>query len=399
MYQVISLDQENEIKAIDFDSTDIAVIGLNTISKLLAYNKYPLNRKMAIKNIIVFLKALDNMNFEKKNILSVSSKIISKYLTTRYYKRYMEILKELEIISKVPYHDGTFYSVEEYCMQYRLFNEYVNDELCLVLLNDRSNISYEADEKYNIKFEKTLKRVDVDYKAAVASEIAYYKSNLDPSLNSLRVRLNTLFSLNSRRWIKKGNKVDRVYHSLTNISKVSRKHLHIDGEKFNDVDIKNCQPLLLCYLIKSLGLDIDANYQQDCEIGYVYERFITGPCVAEQRAIVKVDMYKCIYFDFKPEQVIAKSFEQLYPLTYKSLQILNEGEEKLATLLQNIEASIFNTLSVKKSKFYYTLFDSIYFIDIEDCGMIIKQIREKFAILGIKPMLTVNGETENDIEI
>lgn len=399
MFVIIPINDTNKINSTQFENFDCSVIGVNTMAKLLAYDKYPIkNKTIAVSNVLKFLRAVDfKVAKADKTVVKINSKLIIQYLSRNAYKAYMDILKELRILSKVPYDDGTFYSYGEveYAQQYQLYNEYINDnELCIVLTNS-GNIGMVVDCKnYNKKMVKTVRNVEIDYTGAVNAEIQHHKLN-NTTINSLRVRLNVIFNLNSKRFLKKGFKVDRVYHSLTNISRVSRKFLTLNSEDFNDVDVKNCQPLLLCYLLLSKGLEVDAQYKHDCEIGNLYENFIT---VDKDRSQTKVEMYKNIYFAFQPNSKIAQTFEKLYPKTFKSLEILSNEPEEMACMLQNIEAEIFNGIVPNKSKGYYTLFDSVYFTDIEDCVQIIKEIKERFNKYQIKPIMTINGETENDTQ-
>lgn len=397
MFTIIPLEDTNGINNTDFSDSMCHVIGLNTIAKFIAYDKYPLkNKTIAIKNILDFLMEVDSIvRYKKTTVITIHTDIIIKHFSANYYKAYMDVLKELRIINKVPYADGSFYEKGEYAQQYQLYSDYTNDELCIVLAQQYKGTKIVTDKQtYNKKLVKTISNVEIDYTGAINAEIKYYKDN-GKTLNSLRVRLNTLFRLNHSRFLYTGFKVDRVYHSLTNISRISRKFLTINGEEFNDVDVKNCQPLLLCYLLFSKGLEVDANYKHDCEIGNLYENFIT---VDKDRSQTKVEMYKNIYFAFKPNSDIAQAFKKLYPKTFASLEILSNEPEEMACMLQNIEAEIFNGIVPNKSKDYYTLFDSVYFTDIEDCVQIIKEIKDRFNKYKIRPIMTINGETENDTD-
>lgn len=185
------------------------------------------------------------------------------------------LLKELKIITKVPYADGTWYIKGEYCMNYRMFNENYAGDLCVVIIETAVNkLEFEKDDyKHDQNIVRTIKKIQINYNDAVLGELKYNKDN-NLSLNNLRLRLNTLFMLNQKRYIKKGHKVDRIHHSFSNLPKISRKHIHINGQKFNDIDVKNCQPLLLCYLIKKLGMELDLQYKNNCQDGKFYESFI-----------------------------------------------------------------------------------------------------------------------------
>lgn len=185
---------------------------------------------------------------------------------------------------------------------------------------------------------------------------------------------------------------------MSNISKVARKYLYIDDNNiFYDIDVVNCQPLLLCYLLKSLNLDIDNNYIIACQEGKFYESFRN--CTLETRPEIKRQLYKNIFLKFRSNAQINKEFKELYPNTYKSLEILNQDKDHtLASKLQNIEAKIFNDIMSKQSQYYYTFFDSIYFTDSNDCIQLMQSINTKFLDYDIYPMLVFNCETENDID-
>ena len=406
MYEIIPLTNKN-LETIGgkqiIETSSIFVTSLNLISKLFAQNSYPIkNRNLAVKNILEFLRWVDvQLKIADATIITIDSSNLIKYLTTKVYKKYMQLLSELEVITAIPYEDGKFYEKKKRYTRYRIHNNYVNDELCLVLMSNNNSRALITDTKYPARFEKTIKHTKANYRNAIKAEFEHHaKEGL--TKNQLRTRLSSLFALNGDRYIKKGNKVDRVYHSFSNLSKVSRKHLHNGTEIFNDVDIKNCQPLLLCYLIKQKGMQLDDNYLCDCQAGLLYESFCdlsqTADLIKIEREMKKVELYKNIYFDFKPHAAISKLFKSIYPLTYESLAILSNEPDTLASLLQNIEASVFNDIQPKNSKYYYTLFDSIYFNDLLDCSQIIKDIRHKFSVYNIRPMMTANGETENDIE-
>jgi len=210
------------------------------------------------------------------------------------------------------------------------------------------------------------------------------------------------FSLYDKRFIRKGRKVDRVYTSLSNLSRISREYLTIAGLKFHNMDIKNCQPLLLCYLLIRENMPIDQEYINVCQQGIFYEGFYEqseDEAINEQRrSNAKVRLYKAIYFDFRANKTNLR-FKELYPLTYSSLEILAQGQDKLAGLLQNIEASIFNYLVPVKSKYYYTLFDAIYFTSVEDKADLFLRIHESFRVYGLVPSIEFDSkECEMDEE-
>ena len=397
MLEIIPLKKENieDIKTNTLLETENCYItSLTLISKLLSMDKFPIkNKQLSIISILEFMRHIDIINYEKKNIIQISGKELTKRFTSKTYKKFLDMLSDLEIMTKVPHLNGEWYNIEnKITCQYRLHNNYINDDLCLVISKSKK-LEVNIETKVNFKFENTILNIEVDFNNAIIEEFNAYNNELI-TLNSLRIRINRLLSLNVKRSIKKGYKSNRIYHSLSSISRISRKHLSIKGQKFNDIDVKNCQPLLLCYLLKKENMKMDDSYQYHCESGLLYENFITEEMDREE---VKKQLYRCIFFDFKPNEIIAIRFNELYPNTYTSLKELDGLEQTLASKLQNIEADIFNNLIPKNSKYYYTLFDAIYFIDITDCIDLLDSIKLKFADYNIKPILTLNGGTDFDI--
>ena len=157
-----------------------------------------------------------------------------------------------------------------------------------------------------------------------------------------------------------------------------------------DIDIVNCQPLLLvAYLTENDSLDFDLNYKNDCEDGLFYERFydIDRPkniSNIEWRSEIKVKLYKSIFFSFNKKSKINKKFKELYPKTWESLEKISITDISLASRLQNLESNLFNNIIPKHSEFYFTLFDAIYFNNIMDKYKIENEIKNYFNNFNIK---------------
>ena len=113
MYEIITLNQENlsVIKTIA-DKHNIFVCGTNTFNAIYNYNKYPLkNRKLAIRNMLVFLQYVDTLLTDKTTV-TIGAYKIRDVFTGAKYRAYIDILAELEIITRVPYADGKLYVVK-----------------------------------------------------------------------------------------------------------------------------------------------------------------------------------------------------------------------------------------------------------------------------------------------
>jgi len=355
---------------------------IDLISKLLTIELPILNTRISLKNIFDFLTYIDmELNKSKNTIIPIPSKKLEEFFSRNLYKQYMKLLKDLNVITAVSYDDGSFYTKGKTYTQYRVHNNYINDEdLAIIILDeDRSKSEFVNEvEDLDERYVKTIKTIEINIKEAIKDEIQYFKDN-NLSVSTLRNRISRLFYTRRKRYIKKGLNVDRIYHSFTNVSKVSRKHIDI---KLFNIDIKNCQPLLLVYLLKKNNMLLDNNYQIDCERGLFYENFIGINKLDREQT--KVSLYKNIFFGFNTKNQFNKRFNELYPKTWLSLNKINKGDISLASQLQNIESELFNNLIPNKSKHYFTLFDAIYFDNMRDIKDISKSINEFFNNLDIE---------------
>lgn len=430
MIEIIPLDFNNEeyISIIEgqenIETNSSYITSITLLSTLIKETTFPIkNRYIAMENILTFMCYIDSQIKRNKNtIIPIPRIIIDHYFSRDTYKKYMDYLDNNQILTKVPYNDGKFYDYSEEgdkkgrCIQYRVHNKYMNDDLCIAVFPKENNIKLETDKKYNNKLEKTILKTEINYREAILDEIKNYRSyktdiftsqdTITKGINSLRCRISAILSLNNKRYIRKGDKVDRVYHSFSNLSRISRKHLnHSKGKCFYSLDITNCQPLLLCYYMKTVNEITDDSYIKACEDGKFYETLMDEEHIKtlrdtlsdndfkiiyeEYRNDIKEQTYKYIYFNFNKQENIVKKFANLYTNTYYFLSNFYEStpEITMASNLQNIEASVFNSIIPNKSKYYFTLFDAIYFSDYEDSISIQLRIEEMFSMLGLKPKL------------
>lgn len=365
----------------------IAISSATLISKLLVTKLPHKNKQKALRNIFDFLAWCDTrMNDEHSTILKINQETLIDFFSRNSYVQYMQLFKELGVMSKVSYADNTFYKIGEYSLQYRFFNDYVNDVPCIVIMESQNRErEYSIDYKVNIKFENTILRTQIDLPGAIEAELDYYEKE-SHSILKFRSRLHKICSLDRKRFIKKGYQVDRIYHSFSNISKISREFLSVSGMKFNNIDIVNCQPTLLCAYLKEKNYEIDESYVKDCENGTFYERFYDLSHKDEVRSDIKVRLYKSIFFSFKKTKINLR-FKELYPLTYKSIETIANGST-IARALQNYEASIFNDLVPVYSKYYFTLFDAIYYTDSRDYETLRALLLSKFEKLDMSVSLS-----------
>lgn len=397
--QIVPLDEDQIRKLSSLELKDTYVTSVNLVASLLSINLPLKNQRIALKNILEFLDYAQN-TIENNTTITISRDRLNRYFNGNSREQYLKILKDLNVMTRVPYEDGKFYEIGKRSCQYRFHNSFIEDENCLVIIDNTSNTNkINSEIKVHAKFKKAIQKTAIDLKSALLAEIEHCK---DKNNSILRKRLNRLFATNGDRFIKKGNKVSRIYHSFSNISKVSRQFQSIEGMKYNDIDIVNCQPMILCYYLLKNGLELDQQYITDTESGLFYENFIgiegnfsinkngfwNSEYLTLTRDDAKVQLYRSIFFNFNKSNPVNKRFSELYPTTYKSLENV-ANENTMASILQNIEAEIFNDLIPTASKYFYTLFDAIYFTSAIDTEALKNQILNKFGKLGLIPTLKI----------
>jgi hypothetical protein len=402
MIEIIPISPENNFTISDeniktINSKECFCVSVSLISKLLVIDNYPIkNKRLSIINILNFLRYIDCYYKDESSLITIHSNTLKKILTN-HYPEYLKILSDLEVITRVPHENGMFYSykLDKFSCLYRLHNKYINDnEFCIVYIDNNhkrnkieisSNINFKLDNR----FIKTIDKVEVNYKKAIEAEIEYYfEEGLEISV--LRKRISKLFSIKNNRYIKKGIKVDRLYHSLCSLTRISRKHLNIN---FTNIDLVNTQPVLLAFHLIDNNINVDKNYLDDCEIGQFYENFYQlskFKSIDRKRAQVKEKLYQTVFFKFIVESKYNKLFKELYPITWEYLNSIKEIVS-LATILQNKEAECFNNITPKYSKYFFTLFDAVYFDDNRDINIIVEQINNFFK-RNIKLKIELNNE-------
>jgi len=388
------------------------VTSLRLVEKLMDI-KLPIEQRKALIRIFNFLNYVDSFAKED-DTLSINKFKLELFFTRNHYREYMEILSQQNVIHKIK-QDGLYNSfyykktnpktgkkvvfangkfIEDgdklpapFPTKYKMHKDYTSDNgLAIVILEEKkkkvSNLFCEV-EGIDIRYQNTIKNMNLNIPKAIKAEIENWKEK-QLTINVLRKRISRILGTLKDRKIKKGKKVDRIYHSFTNLSRVAREHLN---KKFYSLDIVNCQPLMLVAYLKQNNMGVDLSYQKDCEIGKFYENFYVLnnlKIVDDKRSKVKSSIYQNIFFGFYKKSRYNKKFKKLYPKTWDSLYAISITKISLASRLQNMEASLFNNLKPKYSKYFYTLFDAIYYTNVADKKQLTKEIKDFFGGLNIK---------------
>jgi hypothetical protein len=278
-----------------------------------------------------------------------------------------------------------------------------------VFLLDDKKIANTIDVDLDDFYKDTLLNCDIDVERAIYDE--YINKT---SISKFVKRISLIFNFLGTRYIKKGDKVNRWYNSFCSLTSISRKYVKLNGNYFYEMDLSNAQPSLLCkYLIDNYGDDFDTNYIEKTSNGEFYESIMNAAvemgiegektwdkelgCKTwkslSNRSDVKKLCYQNIFFAQNTSSKTFSIFNKLYSNTWRLLNYeLNMGDDKLASILQNMEASIF--LNIKPKCNYFTVHDAIYIIDKSFKSFIDNKVKE---LMGTDKFVLVSDFEEQDL--
>lgn len=269
------------------------------------------------------------------------------------------------------------------------FND-TNSYSLVSIIEDVKEVNNSIDVELDEWYTKTLLECDIDIEKAIYHE--YMKKE---SISIFVKRISLIFNFLGRRYIKKGNKVNRWYNSFSSLTSISRKYIKMNGKYFYEMDLSNAQPSLLCKYLMDRYENFDDKYIEITSKGEFYESImnkakemsIEGEKTWDRelerttwksfsnRDDVKRLCYQNIFFGQNKGTKVFKIFTELFPNTWRLLNWeLNSGDDKLAAILQNMEADIF--LNIKPKCNYFTVHDAIYISDKSFSGYVDDKIKK-----------------------
>lgn len=184
----------------------------------------------------------------------------------------------------------------------------------------------------------------------------------------------------SNIWFKVSNE-GRFYNSTTNLSYTSLPFIKLKRRSLVEIDVTNCQPLLLC------GLISNKLYKQDVEKGIFYENMSRELNI--RRNEFKVLSYKYIFFSKKPLKSgkIYNALEKLYPgFIYEMNELRSKIE--VSKEMQKIESNIFVN-KIGSLDFKMMLRHDAVFVYEEDYDIIKSYVIQEFKNIGLNAKIKI----------
>lgn len=374
------------------------------------YSKY--NNEKDFFHIIDTLLFIINYNFQ-------SSKRMEKEID-RYYKKYINILKNFGIII----HKENFDRKNKKCNRY--FTCDVDDRFTIITKD--SKFKNKDDDKVNEKLDEyeqfTLENAKINIPLAITRNHLKIRNTENYSLR-MSMRLSSISRfIHNKRYVKKSIKCGRLYTSFTELSSETRKsvYIKIDGENyyFNEIDMSNAAPCLLTNrLLRDEGLNgqmlkdagdgrfyesLHNEIKKSGEINNKWYNFKDDEYLYyNERNSIKKMVCASILYGEQPNKILLQAFYNLYPTEALIINHIKEEEGKdFANNNMKEESKIFLNLNVPVYKF--TTHDAIYFLDKDNEKLFRKAIDKRMKYnFGEKVKydlkVNYNNSDEYDVQI
>ena len=215
--------------------------------------------------------------------------------------------------------------------------------------------------------------------------------------------------IQNRDWFSVPDKnTGRLFNNVTNLPRLLRPFLRLDGKPLVEIDVANCQPLLLISFYE--GEPERERFKEAVESGQFYEMLNAGlekPYGADKRDKLKEKVYSQIFFDRKRENPskLCKAFGGLFPVLYGKIEAIKHTDyRKVALRLQSAEAGIMlgrvvRHIAETSQIPVLTIHDSI--LCFEEHKDYVKQLMENaFAeTLGVRPKLKFKDNRPDTSEV
>lgn len=284
-----------------------------------------------------------NKTAEKNDFAPLNARKLRTILGTRFAKQATELLTKLDIIET-----DNHYRVGSRSRGYRFKEPYLNTKFKEVKGIEYWQVSTNLQPNSQINLVtaaeqflyENLKRVTLDegvskfleqFQAKSGCQRDYYERSVED------IKLGEWF-------FGRDKKTGRVFSNITSLPRNLRPYLRLDGKPLVEIDVSNCQPLLL------LGLYDDEpereKFKLVVESGKFYEFLdnkLEKPFGLIRRDTLKKRALTQICFDrIRPEAGrLGRVFEDEFPALHQKILFLKRNDfRKLAHRLQSDEASI-----------------------------------------------------------
>lgn len=340
----------------------------------------------------------DENTFNLKGFTNIHSKFFNKFSfkfnkTRLKYKQLLEILSNNNIITQ-----NKKFSAGGFSQSYRIESDLINTNYSEVEIDfDKIFYNFKNKSYWLKKYPDLKKQINETYEVKIdlGEYIIWMNNNIDlelkPIMNNgiLKKRFltkeriydytNDALRINyDNIWFKLSNE-GRFYNSTTNLSYTALPFIKLKRRSVREIDIANCQPLILSKLINN------ESYKNDCEMGIFYDRLSEELNITRNEA--KVLSYKYIFFSNKKLKS-GKIYDCMKKLYGDVIEQINDIRDRIeiSKEMQKIESDIFvNKISSLDFKMMLR-HDAVYVYE-EDYEIVKKYVIKEFNRIGLNPTI------------
>lgn len=344
---------------------------------------------------------LDESTINLKGFVNIhSNELLNFYIKIGKKINYKELLSILINCDLVEVNNK--FSISRFSKGYRIITNILQNKLSEIEIDPTLIFKSEKTKIYwKRKYNKHKHLIDDIYKCSIDLEgyLNWLNDNigkdLKPILNDGKVykrilnsdRIYHYFILALKinlgiNWVKVSDE-GRLYSSISNLSYTAIPFIKIGWASTVEIDIKNCQPLLLsCLLDKS---DDSLKYKSDVESGQFYDKMSTRLGITRDK--FKLLSYRYIFFGKNKLQngKIFEAFKLEYGLVIDQINEL-KNFECLACRLQQLESNIIvnNIGMLPISKLLRH--DQVICLK-DNYDLVISQLKKEFNKIGLNPKI------------
>jgi hypothetical protein len=309
------------------------------------------------------------------------------------YKQLLKMLEEVNLISI-----NNKYSSGSFSQSYRITTEFINNDYKEIEIDfDKLLEGFHNKSYWLNKYPKHTKQIEDLYKVEIdlSSYVQWLKNNigkkLKPKMGIYGIEetylttekaydfINDVIKVNYKNiWVKVSNE-GRFYNSITNLSSTTIPFIRIKRKEIIEIDIANCQPLILSKLINN------TQYRKDCEDGIFYDKLSKELNTTRDES--KLLSYKYIFFN-NNKLKSGRIYDSMVNLYGDVIEQINDlrGSMEIAKEMQKIESSIFVDKIGKMNIDMMIRHDSVSVVK-EDYDIIKLAVIKEFNKIGLKPTI------------
>ena len=294
--------------------------------------------------------------FNKDSFIPMARRSLTKISGLRNVKRNRDDLISLGIIEVCDLEKGDF---GNYLLGYRFTPAYRDEPVINIMpKKERENLLDESKKQIDIIMSKKqfdpneeylrgcLKNVTIDEEAALTYLDYLYnqeKSIATHARNCTYVNIQVISD--GKFYFSQSSKTGRVFTPVCNLKSDFRQFLKYEGRELVDIDISNCQPLLLYVLYKDKTTNEAIAFKELVSSGQFNERIseLCGIVLEnpEDRKKFKVALLTQLFMEnYKRGKYLDLFFAAFPELAIEIKKVKAKDYRNIAILLQNLEADL-----------------------------------------------------------